>query len=184
MEQNTETWRPCVSRGEAIVSYEVSDAGAVRRCLPGHRTEAGRVLAHKYDSEGYDRMVLMHGGKRVGRRVHQLVAEAFIGPRPPGMVVNHIDADKTNNSACNLEYVTQGQNITHAIETGRLNPSLMGGAGRHRRPARRLTDGEVQEIRAVAGREGVGQTAKRIGCSTDTVNDIQRGKTHRRRLPA
>lgn len=47
-------------------------------------------------------------------RVHQLVAAAFIGPKPKGKEVNHKDGNKKNNRADNLEYCTRSENILHS----------------------------------------------------------------------
>ena len=53
--------------------------------------------------------------------VHRIVALAFI-PNPLGSpIINHLDADKSNNSASNLEWVTNSENIMHARNNGR-NP--------------------------------------------------------------
>lgn len=54
--------------------------------------------------------------------VHSMVARAFIGPRPAGMTINHIDGCKTNNRAVNLEYLSGTDNIRHAIAAG-LKPA-------------------------------------------------------------
>ncbi len=48
--------------------------------------------------------------KRRLARVHALVAEAFIGPRPEGTVVNHKDHNRNNSHVDNLEYITQAEN--------------------------------------------------------------------------
>lgn len=51
-------------------------------------------------------------GVRGGFYIHQLVAQVFIGPRPVGKEINHIDGDKYNNHYTNLEYVTRGEQLS------------------------------------------------------------------------
>lgn len=55
--------------------------------------------------------------ERKSIRVHRLVIGAFQG-RKDTMQVNHKDGVTTNNNIENLEYVTQQQNVIHAIDTG------------------------------------------------------------------
>ena len=50
--------------------------------------------------------------------MHSLVALVFIGPRPEGKQINHIDGVRPNNSANNLEYVTPSENNFHAYMLG------------------------------------------------------------------
>ena len=45
------------------------------------------------------------------RRVHQLVALAFIGKPPDGCIVHHKDGNRLNNELENLQYTTQAQNM-------------------------------------------------------------------------
>ena len=57
--------------------------------------------------------------------IHQLVARTFIGPPPeppPGsrIEVNHKDFRTTNNAVSNLEWMTQEENMQHAIAGGRI----------------------------------------------------------------
>lgn len=68
---------------------------------------------------GY-RFVAFRGkdGSMHTQSIHRLVAEAFV-PNPKNLPqVNHIDGNKTNNHAGNLEWVTAKDNIDHAIRTG------------------------------------------------------------------
>lgn len=55
------------------------------------------------------------GVKQVPAPVHRLVAEIWVeNPHPNKYnVVNHIDEDKTNNRADNLEWCTQQYNVTY-----------------------------------------------------------------------
>jgi hypothetical protein len=55
----------------------------------------------------------------LNRRVHQLVAEAFHGSRPDGLVIRHLDGDKMNNRATNLRYGTSSENAQDRLEHGR-----------------------------------------------------------------
>lgn len=58
-------------------------------------------------------------GKGNSRYVHHLVAQAFIGPRPPGLDVLHANDIHTDNRAVNLSYGTRSQNIYDAVANGR-----------------------------------------------------------------
>lgn len=119
----SESWRPVVGY-EGI--YEVSDHGRVRRVLAGQGARPGYILSPTQAGRGYAEgraypSVCIYKGRTVARRnVHQLVAEAFIGPRPEGMHINHKDSDKSNNHATNLEYVTPSENYWHAVEAGAI----------------------------------------------------------------
>lgn len=69
-----------------------------------------------------------------------LVLAAFSGPRPTEYTVNHKDGDKSNDAFFNLEYLTDADNIRHAIAIG-----LKGVYGEDN-PRARLTNGQVLEI--------------------------------------
>ena len=122
-----EIWRPVVGY-EAY--YEVSNMGRVRsvnRWMPPNPYSPGQYLRGrvlKQEATGppgnrrYKRVTLNTDGGRHRRLVHHLVLEAFLGPRPHGYEVNHLDGNPGNNEMENLAYVTHAQNIQHADDTG------------------------------------------------------------------
>jgi hypothetical protein len=57
-------------------------------------------------------------GKNSSHRLHRLVAKYFVPGYEKGLSVNHIDGDRSNNSAENLEWVTRRANIRNAVERG------------------------------------------------------------------
>lgn len=52
-------------------------------------------------------------GKSKQVKVHKLVADAYLGPRPDGKVVDHIDGNILNNAPENLRYVTHRENVVY-----------------------------------------------------------------------
>jgi hypothetical protein len=51
-------------------------------------------------------------------RVHRLVAQTYIPNLENKPQVNHIDGNKANNMLCNLEWMTQSENIQHSFDIG------------------------------------------------------------------
>ena len=98
--------------------YEVSDLGNVRSLdrktitgAWGSYNKKGKLLTTQNRPNGYKIITLMVGkGSKKCALVHRLVAESFIGPSL-GLVVDHIDGDRSNNKLSNLEYVTMRENI-------------------------------------------------------------------------
>ena len=89
--------------------YEVSNFGNIRRKLKNgkYREIKGSILnrggRYKYFQTNRD-------NKRTNYLFHHLVAKAFIGERPEGKVIDHIDRNSLNNNVSNLRYTTQKEN--------------------------------------------------------------------------
>ena len=67
------------------------------------------------DKDGYRLVTLCKDNKRYTRKVHRLVAEAFLGIDDTKTQVNHIDGNKDNNIVSNLEWCNSSENQLHAI---------------------------------------------------------------------
>lgn len=107
-----EEWRP-ISGLEGI--YEVSSLGRVKSLarVAGNLFRKERMLAPRKDGGGYLVVSIGLPYRYSNKRVHRLVAEAFI-PNPENYPqVNHVDEDKSNNSVDNLEWCTAKYNMNH-----------------------------------------------------------------------
>lgn len=118
MDESTEEWRPVIGYEGR---YDVSDRGRVRSLLHGSPLLMKLIPSNKGD---YLRVQLWKDGRGKTQWVHRLVLEAFIGPRPDGMVTRHLDGHSRDNGRENLMWGTQKQNIadkkTHGTDY-RLN---------------------------------------------------------------
>ncbi|WP_415649104.1 NUMOD4 motif-containing HNH endonuclease [Rhodococcus ruber] len=107
--------------------YEVSDLGRIRsvdrvivRKNGSRQTVRSRILAlHPNVVSGYPQVHLYISGHGTMLYAHQLVAAAFIGPRPDGMYVCHKDGNPQNNAASNLRYDTPSSNMYDRVHHGR-----------------------------------------------------------------
>lgn len=133
-------------------NYCVSEDGYVINKI------TGRILKASPDRYGYMTVHIYRDGKSYPKRVHKLVADAFLIP-PSNDVwqVNHINGDKRDNRLCNLEYVTPNDNMYHAY-ANRLNHWV----GYNERPVRIVETGEVFKSQA--------ECARIIGGSQPNIN--------------
>ena len=149
--------------------YDISDWGNVRRMMPGKSTFIGKILTINVGSSGYPRVNLWKNAKKHQFKTHCLVAHAFLGPRPEGKQINHIDGDKTNNYYKNLEYVTHSENRLHAFRIG-MTSNQGENNGRSK-----LTEKDVHEINDVLGKETYKDIAARYNVSVSAISSIARG---------
>lgn len=100
--RNIEKWKPV----EDFEGYLVSNKG---RVMNGR---TGRIL-HPYSHNGYCRVDLFKDGKKVHKKVHRLVGNAFVENPNNLDTINHIDEVKTNNRADNLEWLSAADNCRY-----------------------------------------------------------------------
>lgn len=168
-EQFTEEWRPIRD-----LPYEVSSHGRVRRSAGGHATYIGRLLSGGV-CRGYRYVSLCVGTRSKMRPVHQLVAEAFLGSRPTGKVVNHKDGDRQNNFVTNLEWVTPSENLQHAHDTGLIHPAR----GERHHNAKLTSENVVAMREAYLSGESALSISKRFAVSHSNAWLIVNGKSWR-----
>ena len=151
--------------------YEAGDLGNIRRVRPGPGTFIGKILKPGASGKGYLKVELFKDGKRHGLVVHRLIANAFLGPCPKSLQVNHKDGNKANNRADNLEYITASENVLHAHETGLADHC---GNKAHNR---KLEEKDVHEIRrSIAEGQTLASIAIRFGVSKSTIGAISSGQ--------
>ena len=99
--------------------YQVSNLGRIRSYLSRgcakHREEP--VILSGSLVGGYIQIALRREGRTVQPMVHRLVAEAFVPNPDKKPEVNHINGDKADNRAGNLEWTTRSENMKHAFYT-------------------------------------------------------------------
>lgn len=110
-----EMWKPVVGF-EGL--YEVSDLGRIKS-LPRNSTRGGLIKPYLSTHNGYVYVGLCKSNKKHTIRLHKLVLQAFTDYDPNGgLVIDHLDGNKTNNRLDNLEAVTQKVNFNRAIANG------------------------------------------------------------------
>ena len=142
---------------------EVSNLGRVR-------SRFGKIRKTVIGNTGYERIGLKKiDGKNTNYvLLHRLVALAFCPDHQDGYTVNHIDGNKLNNVATNLEWVNHKNNIRHAYRLGLRKNS-------HRKPIIPHSDrGALLEARAkgITYRE----LAERYGVNSASVWHFLNGR--------
>jgi hypothetical protein len=114
------------------------------------KNEAGRAVSRKYF-------------------VHRMVMDAFVGPCPEDMTVDHIDRDRQNNALENLRYATKSEQDE--------NRDLSGISGENSKFSKLDWD-KVKEIRRLYAQ---GKTIRIISgqfdVTKDTIRRVVDGKT-------
>lgn len=165
MTNDHERWQP-VTGFEGL--YDVSSSGRVRNA------RNLRVLKPKSAGAGYSQVCLGAGNYRY---VHRLVADAF-HPNPDGLPqVNHLDGDKRNNAAENLEWCSRSANLRHAYNAGLLKTTACMNPRRgaaHHRSRRVCMRSEAGHIRITYG--SICEASRETGIDFSSIHGAAHGK--------
>ena len=98
--------------------YQISNKGRVRSWKNGRwgKRESPLIMKQQLNRYGYYEIRLQKNNVKRLHRTHRLVALNFIGNPNNKPHVNHKDCNKINNNYKNLEWVTNSENIKHAVK--------------------------------------------------------------------
>ena len=154
-----EVWKPVVGYAKF---YRVSNMGRVfsertKRFLKPHIRTTGAA---------YAQVALWRAKSQRTKLVHTLVTGAFIGPRPKGLDVRHLNGVPADNRLTNLEYATRQQNVLDMKwHDGRKNTKLW--------------PKDVQDIkRRLAAGEPLRSIAKHHSVHYTMIGHIKTGRVH------
>lgn len=164
----SEEWRDVVGYEGR---YQVSSMGRVKsleRKVPkwdGERTVKERILKPCVKGSGYLYVNLYAGGRTRAFYVHRLVCEAFHDNPDNKQQVNHLNEDKTDNRACNLEWCTAEENTNFGTRNERSRKTLSKPVGQYTR------DGELIKIWSSAR-----EAQRQAGFNQSNISKVACGK--------
>jgi hypothetical protein len=161
-----EQWKPLVG---FETWYSISDHGNVIRTATWNGTKIERARIPETQPNGYLVIALSAGGEKKRKYLHRAAWEAFRGPIPKGLEINHRNGVRTDNRLENLELVTRADNMVHGHRT-------MG------RKGTKLTEQDVQEILGIisSGTKTQKQMASQYEVSQATISHIASGRNWKR----
>lgn len=167
-----EIWKPV--KGFEL-GYEISNHGrlkSISRVVDYGLKKAirpSKILKPRTGKSGYSYTNLSINKIRKTKKIHRLVAEAFL-PLINGKInVNHIDGDKLNNKLSNLEWCTSSENTMHAYKLG-----LKNGVKGEKSHLSKLTKEDVLEIRHIKKTRNLSNQniSEKYNCSCSQIQRI------------
>ena len=128
--------------------YEVNCDGTIFRNARSKRCLKCQKQAHNSKTEYWVAIVKIDGKARKVF-IHKVVAECWLGAKPEGYEVDHIDRNSLNNHWTNLRYVTRSEQMLNRDYSQFMDELLMNlalGNGGHINPVRLIRDGKVLDF--------------------------------------
>lgn len=137
--------------------------------INGNIYKDGKKLKQYRDYKGYPCVIFKNGKAIKNMRVHKLVAQAYV-PNPKGLpIVNHIDGDKENSSADNLEWCSIKDNTVHAYRV--LGNKVPNGVKSSKKVLVRDKHGNEKIF------DSIRSAAKFIGCCHQHLSSLLKKRT-------
>lgn len=162
--------------------YEVSDDGRIRYVLTGrertlHQSTHGYIHVSMHVGPLTERVIGVRN-RPLTRKVHRLVAAAFIPNPESKSEVNHIDGDRKNNRVSNLEWVTPKENYAHAAARG-LHSSVTNPNRIHKM----TPEAREEARRRHAAGENLSAIARALGVDRQTIRRSVKGRPPQTYVP-
>lgn len=152
--------------------YLASTLGRVKSVERRYVNQAGktiargeRILQPTMGNTGYYYITLSYNGQRKVVFVHTVIATAFCERLPHHTMVNHIDEDKTNNHASNLEWTDAKGNQT----SGTVN------ARRAEKGFKAIDVYDPITLEKVGSYKSIGSAAENLGTTCSNVSRVLKG---------
>lgn len=142
-------------------NYNISSIGRVRNI------KTNLILKTCFHTRKYLQLGLFKNNKYYPKKIHRLVAEAFI-PNPDNKPqVNHINGIKSDNRIENLEWITNKENMRHSWDIGLRKPMI----GKNNVMSLKVKDTENNMVF-----DSIAEAAKYINYSPSHLSDMLNGK--------
>ena len=157
---------------DGFPGYQVSSQGQVRSWLPERNNaplpKEPRILKFLVTKAGYRQVNIYRDGKRRVVRIPILVAEAFHGPRPQGLVIRHLNGNRVDDRAVNLKWGTSQENS----DDMRRHGTWLHGEPVH---TSKLTETDVREI--LESNESNLSLGHKYGVTPGSICHIRKGRS-------
>ena len=157
--------------------YQVSSLGHVKsleRQITGIKSKyiKERLLKQSPDGKGYLMVWLYYRNKRLTRKVHRLVAEAFVPNHDCKPQIDHVNGNKKDNRSCNLRWCTGKENFHNPISYQRNSESKYGEKNHHARPVRQYS----KDWEFIKEWPCINDAVRSVGCSHSHIVQCCKGE--------
>lgn len=156
---------------EIYPDYFIEDSGIL------YSNKRSKMIAMKpaTDSWGYLYTYIMLDGKPKFVQLHRLVATAFCEREEEHMQINHLDGDKQNNRANNLQWCTAAENARHKYTVlGIVNRGVSGEANNFGRYSDELI---LEGLHLIYSGVSISRAAQMVGISAEGLRRVCVGST-------
>ena len=161
--------------------YQVSNLGNIKGLKRQiqvyknrYRTVPEKIMTKEIDTSGYLVCNLSINGIRRKKKIHRLVAIAFI-PNPQNKPqINHKDGVKSNNKVTNLEWCTSKENMNHAVKSGLKKATWLGKGGPDHFLSKQVEKYDLN-MNYICDYPSVTIAAKKMGIHAGNISKAARG---------